>query len=61
MNSQSTFFIRTAVPALKGKKRGVRMENLKTKAFGKFVSLIPGGIKARLKELERKIKEVVER
>ena len=56
----SSIFYRTAGPALKGKKRGDRMENLKTRAFGKFVSLIPEGIKARLIAIEKKIKEVIE-
>ena len=56
----STIFYRTAGPALKGKKRGDRMENLKTRAFGKFVSLISEGIKARLIAIEKKIKEVIE-
>ena len=56
----STIFYRTAGPAIQG-ERGKEMKKLKTRAFGKFVSLIPEGVKARLNAIERRIKEVVEK
>lgn len=61
MNSRSTFFNRTAGPAIQGKKRGDRMKNLKPKAFRKFVSLIPESVKARLKPVTEKIAEVMKK
>ena len=60
MSSLSIFFNRTACPALQG-MRGSKMENLKTKAFGKLASLIPEGIKARLRPIKERIAEVMKK